>query len=58
MMQVNAAACFGALPVKLRTGLVGAGADTIAWFAPDLAGGGCPFYRYHTSFAHGNNPGT
>ena len=40
MMRVNAAACFGALPVKLRTGLVGAGADTIAWFAPDLAGGG------------------
>src|SRR5262245_22524025 len=33
---------FGRLPVELRAGLIGASVGTLAWFAPELVGGGDP----------------
>jgi chloride channel protein, CIC family len=39
---IAAADRLGQLPVELRAGLVGAAVGALAWFAPDLVGGGDP----------------
>ena len=39
---IAAAERVGGWPVELRAGLIGAAVGTLAWFAPDLVGGGDP----------------
>ena len=39
---IAAAEMVGGWPVELRAGLIGAAVGTLAWFAPDLVGGGDP----------------
>jgi CIC family chloride channel protein len=39
---IAAAERVGGWPLELRAGLIGAAVGTLAWFAPDLAGGGDP----------------
>src|SRR5262245_49929678 len=42
LAAIGVAERFGQVPVELRAGLIGAGVGVLAWFAPELVGGGDP----------------
>jgi CIC family chloride channel protein len=42
LAAIAAAERFGQVPIEVRAGLIGTGVGALAWFAPDLVGGGDP----------------